>query len=160
MSATVTAPDGRTWKVRRQWVPRLGSETLWGRFTRRVRRRTKGEPDRNGLDAGDTLHAFDLDGFVVALAIIAFLVFMFFLGWPLLMALVDVLVVLVLLVVGVIARVVFRRPWTIEARATGTDEVRHWRIVGWRASEAHRRSVEARLWSGVDPGGLPANSSP
>ena len=158
MSATITGPDGRIWTVRRRWVPRLGSETLWGRFTRRFRR--SANTGNDGIDATADASMFDLfdDNIVIGIAIIIFLVFFVLVGWPLLIALLDVMLLLLLAVLGVIARVVFRRPWTIEARAG--DDVRHWRIVGWRASEEHRRSVEARLWSGVDPGGLPAESSP
>jgi hypothetical protein len=158
VSAAVTGPDGRTWTVRRRWVPRLGSETLWGRFTRRFRRSSSSGND--AIDAtADTgmLDLFD-DNVLLGVALLIGAVLFVFLGWPLLVALLDVVFIVLLALLGVIARVVFRRPWTIEARAG--DDVRHWRIVGWRASEEHRRSVEARLWSGVDPGGLPADSSP
>ena len=98
------------------------------------------------------------DNILIGIAILIGVVVFVVVGWPLLVALLDVVFILLLALLGVIARVVFRRPWTIEARAG--DDVRHWRIVGWRASEEHRRHLEAQLFSGVDPGGLPADSSP
>ena len=72
-------------------------------------------------------------------------------GVPLVLALVDILVLAVLTLLGIAARVLFRRPWVVEARSTAavppaaTDAWpsdapvlavrRHtWRVVGWRAS--------------------------
>jgi hypothetical protein len=78
---------------------------------------------------------------------------------PLLLALLDLLVLLLLLVLGVAARVLLRRPWTVEAR-TG-DEVRTWKVVGWQASGALVDDVAERLQAGVSlpgsPEGTPAD---
>ena len=60
-----------------------------------------------------------------------------------------VLVVFVLFVVGVAARVLLRRPWTIVAtRDDGTEIERE--VVGWRASRAQIESMRRALEGGFD----------
>ena len=81
------------------------------------------------------------DRSVIAIAVIVFMVFV---GLPFLVALGELLLVLVLAVGGAIGRVLFRRPWTVDA--VGPDGEHHqWSVVGWRASGAARRFVADRI---------------
>jgi hypothetical protein len=121
---------------------------------------------RTGRRAGDTLDVlsngclFDLDdipviGMVllaVALAVIAvgLVVFGVFVVVPFLLALIDLLVIGIVALVGLLGRLVLRRPWTIEARADdGT--VLTWNVVGWRPGRERRDEIAALLASGVVP---------
>lgn len=142
----VLAPDGRRWVVRRRWLPRLGSETLWGRFHRRFRQSVRRAGDAADLDPG-CLEIVG-EGIVAAIAIVVVVLVALFVAIPLLVALVDVLILLVLAILGVVARVVLRRPWLVEARADdGT--VLQWKVVGWRASDEWRTRIRDLLEAGV-----------
>ena len=134
--------------VRRRWVPRLGAESLWGRFHRRFRHMIR----RSGRTADVDLGCLEVlgEGFVVALAILAVALVVVFIAVPLVVAVVDVAIVLLLAAFGLVARVVLRRPWTIEARA---DDGSHlsWRVVGWRRAGEHVATVSQLLAAGVVP---------
>jgi hypothetical protein len=122
--------------VRRLWAPRLQGETLWARAWRRVRGTFK-----RTSDAADVLPDGcepDLGAIVIFLVLVAVVLLLFFVAIPLLVALIDIVLILLLTVLGIAARVVFRRPWVVEA--VGPDSSRwRWRVVGWRAS---RRAVQ------------------
>jgi hypothetical protein len=79
--------------------------------------------------------------FVVALAVIAFMVLV---GFPLLIALGELLLVLFLTAGAALGRMLFRRPWTVDAVGP-SGEHHQWDIVGWRRSAAARRFVADRL---------------
>lgn len=132
------------WHVRRRWAPRhLGSDTIWGRFrhrNRRVRRRTSelGDvPDPGCVgDLGETIAVF-----VVVVVMVLFLALV---GLPFLIALGELLLVVLLAAAGLVGRVLFRRPWTVDA--VGPDGQHNvWAIVGWRASGAARALIADRL---------------
>jgi hypothetical protein len=139
----VTTPAG-IWNVRRRWAPRhLGQQTIWARFldrTQKVRRRT--------ADLGDLPDpgcAPDIaEGIVAFLVIVALVLFLVFVGIPLLIALGELLFIVVLAVVGVVGRVLFRRPWTVDAIDPGGAR-RAWSIVGWRPSRDARRLIADRI---------------
>lgn len=133
----VSTPEGQVWNVRRRWVPRLGQETLWQRFRRRIHRTF--ERATEGAEADPGCLADFGEGLVAGVAILLFVLFLVFVAVPLLVAVVDVLIVLLLAALGVLARVVLRRPWVVEARS-GTRTV-IWRVVGWRASGEQRDRV-------------------
>lgn len=137
MGRTVTTPGGHTWRVRRVWAPRLGGESLWDRFRRRTRlsRRVA----REAGDVPDPGCAADLlDDAIAIVVIVAVVVFVVLVAVPLLVAILDVVLLALLTVLGIGARIVFRRPWVVEARPVvpvPAELRRHtWRIVGWRAS--------------------------
>jgi hypothetical protein len=136
--------------VRRRWVPRLGDESLWRRFRRRVRQAvgwTK-ELAPDGLELlGESL--------AVGIAILVIGVLLVVVGLPVLFALLDLAVVLLLALTGVAARVVFRRPWVIEL-ADDDGQVRTWRVVGWRASSRKLDEIEQVLRIGLP---LPADDA-
>lgn len=148
MATTITGPDGRQWTVRRRLAPRLGAETVFGRARRRVGsviNRTT-----NGLDVADGCLAFDLDAIVVVLLVLVALLLLIFVVIPLLVVIVDLVILLLLALLGIVARVVFRRPWVLEAASS--DGRRHqWRVVGWRRSGEQCRHIAQMLAAGIVP---------
>jgi hypothetical protein len=81
---------------------------------------------------------FDLEGILIAIALAAFAALMVFVGVPLLIFLFETLLIIpVIVVAGVLGRVFFRRPWTLEATADPALDWPHrieWKVVGWGAS--------------------------
>jgi hypothetical protein len=92
----------------------------------------------DGADAAES--AFQLGEVAVGLAVI--LVLVVFVA-PLLVAIAGV---------GLIGRIVFRRPWTVEARADDGTMLR-WQVIGWRASGEFRARAAESLRAGVIPPG-------
>lgn len=133
-----------TWHVRRRWAPRhLGADTIVGRFrnrTRKVRKRTTDTadiPDPGcAPDFGEAIAVF-----IIAIVVVVFLIFI---GIPFLVALGELLLILVLALAGLAGRVLFRRPWTVDAVSPDGDHTM-WAIVGWRASGAARQFIADHL---------------
>jgi hypothetical protein len=137
----VTAPDGNAWQVGRQWVPT--KPTLW-----RPKKREQPPPDRRGRNTGGSLFpgldTFD-EGFVIMLALIAVVIVVILLVtvvFPILVLGIEVLIVIVLVVGGIAGRLVFRKPWTVRARATDGRELT-WRASGFRRSGRVRDDAAA-----------------
>jgi hypothetical protein len=63
---------------------------------------------------------------------------------PFLIALGELVVVVVLLVAGVVGRVVFRRPWIVDA-VDPAGAHHKWPVVGRRASGVARRFIADRV---------------
>ena len=138
----VTAPDGTRWKVGRQW---------W--------------PDRKPQDAdapvdvptgsgggGDSW--FDLGGadeFIVVLLVIGVVIlavlFVTTVVIPVIAFTIELIVLLVLFFGGVAGRLLFRKPWTVRARADGRTRHR-WHVVGFRNSGELRDEVATALREG------------
>lgn len=123
----MVGPDGRTWKVHRRWVHRRVS---W--------RGPKGRRALDFVDGADFLGFADelpvigvialaLAGLLLGIAAVVFVI-------PAMLFVLELSFVLVAIGLGVAARILFRRPWTVEARVAGTSEGREWKVVGWRAS--------------------------
>ena len=129
-------------------MPRLGAETVWGRFHRRFRRTMERTGDVADADPG----CLELlgEGVVAALAIVVAVVVLLFVVIPLLVAVVDVAVVLLLALFGVAGRILLRRPWTVEARAED-GSLLVWRVVGWRASGERVDLAAERITAGDVP---------
>ncbi len=135
--------------MRRQWAPRLADRGLRAR----IRRRRREDRDRSGW-----LELLELPGWAgeapaaiavgVTFVVVVVLVLVF--GLPLILALVDVVVVVVLVVGGVVARVLFRRPWTVEAFDGAGERVTRG-VVGWAASGRVRDEMAAELAHGRVP---------
>jgi hypothetical protein len=153
----VTDLEGRTWTIRRQWLPRYEGRGLRERL-RRKKTQSQVESSSQGKsrwwDYIDVpfVDLFD-DSLVTALIVVAavgvLLVLLLF-GVPFILALVDLVVVLLVAVVGVVSRVLFRRPWTVEARSS-TGEHHEGRVVGWRRSGALMREMGVELQHGRPP---------
>ena len=125
---TVVDPEGRTWRVKRRWLHR---SLHW-----------RGPDGVDVADAGsltDVVPFLDDDlGCLPAIGIVitgvtAVLVAIFFV-LPAIVFAVELVVLLLAVGIGVLARVILRRPWTVEARLAGTNQGREWKVVGWRAS--------------------------
>ena len=159
VATAVRARDGRTWVVRRRWVPRLGHESIWSRFHRRFRSTIRRVGDAADADPG-CLEVIG-EGVVVALALVVAIAVLVFIVVPFVVAMIDIVLVVLLAALGLAGRVVLRRPWTVEAR---DDQGRHltWRVVGWRASGQHVHTVEEMLASGIVPPGAtsPTDAAP
>lgn len=96
------------------------------------------------------------EGIVGAIAVLVVILVLLFVLLPLLVAVVDLAIVLLLAIVGLAGRILFRRPWTVEAQASDRSCL-VWRVVGWRASGDHVERVAEQLAVGVaPPGGSPS----
>jgi Zn-dependent protease with chaperone function len=147
------SPAGVEWSVRVVWEPR------WRALARRFggwRRRRKDAggsgggwdlpfPDVNGLDGDGCLVAIG-----VVLAIIVFGLLFWWLLLPLLLLFLDLVAVVLLLVIGIVARVLFRRPWIVQATAI-TGETVTVNVVGWRRALRRRDELAEQLRHGLTP---------
>ena len=146
---SVAAPDGRTWVVRRTWVRRLGDDSVLHRFRARLieawrHRKEHPEGEKRGIFGVFADNPL-LGGFALVIALIVIFVLV-----PLLVTFVDVVVIVVIALVGLVGRFVFRRPWTVEAKANDATRLR-WRVVGWRASGERIDEVADGLERGDPP---------
>ena len=149
----MSSPTPGGWRVRRRWIPRLGTDTLWRRFRRRFHRVLERIKRNADADVPDVGCADDLgEAILAAIVVVIVLVVFFFVVLPLLVAVVDVLVLLVLALAAIPLRVLFRRPWLVDAHHPDGRGLR-WRVVGWR--ESGRFATEARelLDAGIVPPG-------
>ena len=165
-TVSVTAPEGTPWNVRVVWAPRW--RALARRFGGWRAKRTGRSGDvvegafqaggdiptsggGGGLDLGDEIAA-------IVVILIAFILGVALFWWvllPLLLVLLDVVIVLILLAVSIVARVLFRRPWTIEATAAGHDHLTT-HVVGWRAALRRRDEIADSLRRGLRPEDVPS----
>ena len=138
MAVTVTAFDGREWRVGRRWVP----------WRLRWRGRVDGAKD---LADGAGCLADGLDGIVGAvLAAIALVLFVLFV-LPVLIALVELTLLALLILAGVLVRIGLRRPWIVDANAVGSVGVpQSWKVVGWRRSNEVIQDIATQLQSSTN----------
>jgi len=149
----VTDLTGVEWTVRRRWLPRSSLPSL----RERLRERRARSAERRGTGDSHWWDVFDVpavdDSFtavVLSLAVVALLGLVVVVGLPLLVTLIDLAVLVVATIGAVIARVVFRRPWIVEARSARGD-VYELHIVGWRAAGEAVRSLARDLQHGLHP---------
>ena len=94
------------------------------------------------------------DEFTVALlAFLAFLLLgmlLVFVVWPLLALAIELLILLLLLLAGLISRVVFRKPWTVEARSSN-GLIQCWQVRGYGPMRQVVREVSESLRRGESP---------
>ncbi|WP_117211982.1 hypothetical protein [Allorhizocola rhizosphaerae] len=149
-TVNVTTPEGRGWAVRVVWQPR------WRALARqfggwRRKRRSSGWGD----GVGDFVPAFG-DDILAVIAVIVGMVLFGVLFWfvllPLVLLIVDVLVVVLLMLLAIPARVLLRRPWTVEAASADPDgDTESWfaaDVVGWRRALDTRDDIAQKLASG------------
>lgn len=149
MAVKVVDPHGESWIVRRQWAPRLVGRGFRARFRRRRARRKDSDSWSDWLDLPLDLPDSVTAALVMVAAAVVVVLFVV-VGIPLLLAVADLVVVMAAVVGGLIARVAFRRPWTVEALAA---DGRRWcaEAVGWKASGALSRDLADRLAGGRAP---------
>jgi hypothetical protein len=134
---TVTAPDGRKWKLGRRWFP--GRRRVW-------RPRLRDMPDGSIGDLGDDLGI--LGAILIAILAVIIFVALAFLLLNVVALAIELFIIVVLLIAGVVGRVVFRRPWTVYARTEG--QLWHSSVKGWRASGRALDDVAERIRSGAE----------
>lgn len=145
--ARVTAPDGTTWVVRRQWARRVATRALQARLAGRRRRRRRENGGWTWSEVAETatwLPEFDVVMILAVVAVVAVVVLGLF------AVVVDVLVVAALVLGGGVARMLFRRPWTVEAVADSGERFTR-QVVGWGASGRARDEIAAGLRHGQQP---------
>jgi hypothetical protein len=146
--AVVTAADGAAWTVRRRWDPRNRAHGPRFRPRRTDLWTELGKSGKGDVveGAGCLLEA-EVIGLVLLAAIVVALAAWFFLI-PLILFLGEFVLLVVLVAASVVGRVLFKRPWVIEA--VGPMEERHrWEVVGWRASGDHAALVAQQLRDGL-----------
>jgi hypothetical protein len=129
-----TAPNGREWLVYREWLHRPPRWRGWWPGRKRDRDAAKrGGSWADGLDPGCMPDELGLLMAIVAIAVVALL--LWFLVLPALIFLADLLFLLIVAALAVAGRVLFRRPWTIVAESEQSPAARiEIPVVGWRAS--------------------------
>jgi hypothetical protein len=129
----VKTADGRHWTVRRKWAPHRWDPRIPGgpAFSR-----SPSDPA-----ALEILFYIPVVGLILA-AIFFFFLFLFA---------VQFAILLMLIPITLVARVIFRRPWVVQA---WTDEhppeVRYWHVIGWNRSGEVVREVARSLEDGSD----------
>lgn len=123
------SPDGVRWSVGRKWVPhRVHHSWRW---------RAEQTLEVVTAPAGwtDWFTAFDDTDLGGGLLILAGVVAVVLIAIPLLLFGIELIVAGVLVAVGIWVRLIFRKPWTIEARPLDASaNALHWRVTGWKAS--------------------------
>lgn len=124
----VTSPDGAHWRVRRRWLDRPLPD-LRKRF-REYREENSGDGMLDGffyIDFADSIWAGI--AFAVLVALVVFLLL------PLIGLALELILLIALLGVGLVARVIFRRPWTVEAvELDKGGRSASYAVKGWRRS--------------------------
>ena len=111
----------------------------------------RGSPElrSSSLDWLDAPGSIDAGWIVTAILVV---LVMWFVVFPLLFFVLDLLLVLLLAVAGMLARVFLRRPWIVEAETGGPPEVhKAWGVVGWRASREAVEGLSAQIAAGIEP---------
>jgi hypothetical protein len=151
----VSAPDGREWDVSRRWIGRKVA-MRWVRVGGL----------EEALNPGAVMDT-SVGGVLIGIAVIVVAAAVVLFVLPLLILLVQILVILLLVAAGVASRVLFRRPWEVDAVTPGPPPETHvWRIVGWRnsneairdAGEALRQGMVASYPGGARP--VPGEATP
>jgi hypothetical protein len=100
----------------------------------RLRRSARASRQAAGETAGDA-PGFAMDtlfeGGAIAFALAAVFVVLAIVA-PLIGVVVDLVLAILLTALGVAGRLLFRRPWSVEA-VSDTGERHRWQVVGWRA---------------------------
>jgi hypothetical protein len=148
MARKVVSADGTHWSVGRRWLRR---RPRW-----RGKKRKKEKESGGGFDDLFVSDLLDLDvpvisGVLTAVAIVALVVLAVTFVFPAVILLIEVVLLALIAGVGLAARILFRRPWTVEAMNTGTGELHVWNVVGWRSSSGLVDRVADALTRGDSP---------
>ena len=131
---TARSPDGRTWTIKRHWLS--------------LRPRWRGGSDWGVVDVGDPSDLLDDGPFAFVLGIVAFALLALFL-FPVFAILIEILIAVVALSVTLGAKILFRRPWIVDAIAPGEASApMRWKVVGWRRSHEVMNEIRAALEAG------------
>ncbi|MBE2318513.1 hypothetical protein DVA67_021210 [Solirubrobacter sp. CPCC 204708] len=127
-----TAPDGSRWTLGRRWLPR--------------RKRMEGV-DTGSFEFPDLGSADDILGAILlvvfgAIAILFLIVTLF----NVVVLAIELTILILGLILGLFARVVLRKPWTVFAKSGPWLEERQ--VVGWRASRRLLDELAGEIESG------------
>lgn len=147
MSRRVHGSDGRAWIIRRHWLS--------------FRPRWRGARAGDGSSPWDVVDLPDLGpladdmlglGTVLTsvLIVVVIIVLSATIAVPLLVITAEVLLFLLLGLGVLVANVILRRPWIVEARTHDGRRWYRWGVVGWRRTERIMDSVTNALRSGID----------
>jgi hypothetical protein len=127
---TVTSPDGGRWRVRRRWLDRP-LPSLRERF-----RKNKEEREPEADSAMDLGAGFDLlSGTMTGVVIVGAVLLVVLVLMPLIGIALELIVLALLFGSSLVGRVVFRRPWTVEAVKVDDPQERvAFAVKGWRQS--------------------------
>jgi hypothetical protein len=152
MARKVVSADGTHWSVGRRWLPR---RPRW-----RGKKRKKEKESGGGFDDLFVVDLLDLDvpvisgvlaAVAIAVAVVALVVLAVTFVFPAVILLIEVVLLALIAGVGLAARILFRRPWTVEAMNTRTGELHVWNVVGWRSSSGLIGRVADALTRGDSP---------
>lgn len=150
-AVTVSALDGRRWRVEVRWLP-------WAPRWRGPRPKSKKRDDADvrwydWIDLAEPLAWFDdgLAGFVTAIVFVMLLVMAVLLVLPAFIFLVELLIVVLVLMAAVVLRVVFRRPWILDAFPLD-DPSAHlvWKVVGAGRARETVDTIAEQLAAGIE----------
>lgn len=140
-------PQGGEWVVRRKWMHR---RLKW----------------RGKRGAGDLLDGAELAGlagdlpivgvFLVAVALVLLAIAAVMFIVPAVIFVVELLIVVLIVGIGLTGRVLFGRPWTVEAKQLATGSAYEWKVTGWRAS----RNLVATIADQLRTTGQPTGGTP
>lgn len=150
MAIEVRSPDGRQWKIRRRWVPRLGTERILSKVRHQVPTKEKSGSDGAGVDTRDWMPFAQIDVVAIALLVLVVVLVALLIVVPVLFVVLDLAILAVLAVAGIVAKVLFRRPWVVEA-VTDRGKRHEWRVAGWRRSGERCLEIARSLEAGVIP---------
>jgi hypothetical protein len=90
-----------------------------------------------------------IEGLVAILVVAVLGILAFYVIVPLLLIAVDLAVLVVVVGGAVVGRILFKRPWIVEAERRDRPTTHRWEVVGWRASGDHVRHVREQLTHGM-----------
>jgi len=153
-TARVEDPQGREWLVGLQLIPSRQGIGLRGRFMNRLSRKRKAseQKPRKGSGWGDFFDFLtfpipdSLDDLWILLAIVAAVLFIVFMGWPLLLLLSDFIWLVLVILGGIVSFIILGRPITITARSG--EEGYFWKVRGLKQARKHQQEVVLALSRG------------
>jgi biotin transporter BioY len=146
----VNDPTGKVWTVRIQLIPNRQGIGLYERFVGRFSKKDKKERKHHWFDFilnGATPDS--LDDVRILLIILAVAIVFYFIGWPLLMLLLDFIWLLLVLLGALISFVVLRRPITIMAKSG--QELHAWKSRDLLKVRNQKQEIVQSLSRGVIP---------
>ena len=140
--------DGVRWCVGRKWVPhRVHHSWRW-----RAEQTLEVVKAPDGWT--DWFTAFDDTDLAGGLLVLAGVVAVILIAIPLLLFGIELIGAGVLIAAAMWVRLIFSKPWTVEARPLdGSANALHWRVKGWKASKKLITRISDDLAAGRD---LPA----
>jgi hypothetical protein len=145
----VEDPRGKEWLVDLQLIPSRQGIGLRERFIHRHSRKQKPNKQSGRSDFFDflTLPIPDsLDDLWILLAIIAAVLVVFLIGWPVLLLLSDFIWLVLVVLGGILSFVILRRPITVTAKSG--EEGYFWKVRGLRQARKHQQEVVLAISQG------------